>query len=117
MCDEAGRRILFGRLSEARYGYIQRASGWAGMLSLPTLLSLADDGNLLIKPAQELEVLRQNHISLTDIFIAADAVVPIDPVAGDMLEIRAVFLWEDAEEFGIKVRLLTGWRRTDTDPV
>ena len=104
MCDEAGRRILFGRLSEARYGYIQRASGWAGMLSLPTLLSLADDGNLLIKPAQELEVLRQNHISLTDIFIAADAVVPIDPVAGDMLEIRAVFLWEDAEEFGIKVR-------------
>ncbi len=104
MCDEAGRRILFGRLSEARYGHIQRASGWAGMLSLPTILSLADDGNLQIEPAQELAVLRQNHISLTDISIAADAVLPIDPVAGDMLEIRAVFLWEDAEEFGIKVR-------------
>ena len=30
LLDDKGRRILFGRLHEGRYSYVQRASGWAG---------------------------------------------------------------------------------------
>ncbi|MBI2941927.1 MAG: glycoside hydrolase family 32 protein [Chloroflexi bacterium] len=103
LLDGKGRRILFGRLHEARYGYIQRASGWAGMLALPIVLSLSDDGNLLMEPAPELEVLRRERVHLSDIPLGPDSTVPLAGLGGDRLEIRAVFEWGDAEEFGVKV--------------
>ena len=56
-----GRRVLFGRLSEGRYGYIQRASGWSGIMSLPMKLSMCEKGDLLLNPVEELAALRRNR--------------------------------------------------------
>ena len=50
-----GRRILFGRLHEGRYSYVQRASSWSGIFALPMVLSLSADGDLLVEPVPELE--------------------------------------------------------------
>ena len=92
-----------GSLHEARYSYVQRASGWAGMFALPMVLSLFDDGDLLMAPVPELEALRGDHTHLSDIQLNGDTDHPLDEIRGDQLEIRAVFEWESAEEFGLKV--------------
>ena len=103
LLDDNNRRILFTRISEARYGCVQRASGWAGIMALPSVLSLAADNHLLVEPVPELESLRSEHQHIADLAIAPDSIVPLDPVTGNRLEIRAVFEWDDAEEFGLVV--------------
>ena len=103
LLDDKGRRILFGRLHEARYSYVQRASGWAGMFALPMVLSLSDDGKLLMEPVPELEALRGEHVHFSNLQLNGDTDHPLDEISGDRLEIRAVFEWESAEEFGLKV--------------
>ena len=101
LLDGDGRRILFGRISEGTFGYVQRE---AGILAVPMVLSLSDEDELLIEPAPELKALRRDHTRITDVAISADSTVLLDHVRGDQLEIAAVFDWEDAEEFGLKVR-------------
>ena len=103
LLDDQGRRILFGRMSEARYGHIQRASGWAGIISLPTILSLSDKDVLQVEPVPELEMLHGEKMSAGDIALAPDSSVVIDPNIGNQIEIRATFVWENADEFGLKV--------------
>lgn len=104
LLDGAGRRILFGRISEARYGFVQRASGWSGIFSLPIVMSLTNEGELNLDPVPELESLRDNHRRVADLPLAAGAVVPLEGIRGDRLEIRAEFECGDAEEFGLAVR-------------
>jgi beta-fructofuranosidase len=58
--DEQGRRILFGWLREGRNDAAWQAAGWAGVMSLPRVLSLRD-GKLAMEPAAELTSLRQRH--------------------------------------------------------
>ena len=91
LLDDNDRRILFSRISEARYGCVQRDSGWAGIMALPSVLSLAADNHLLVEPVPELESLRGEHQHIADLAIAPDSIVPLDPVAGNRLEIRAGF--------------------------
>ena len=103
LLDGDGRRVLFGRMHEGRYGHVQRASGWAGILALPMVLSLSNDGDLMMAPVPELEKLRRDHKHIENVLLGSGSVVPLDEISGDRLEIRAVFEWETAEEFGLKV--------------
>ena len=103
LLDGQGRRIMFGRIHEGRFPNIQRASGWAGILALPAVLSLTPDGDLGIEPVPELAKLRNRHRSYSDIRLEADQTLTLDDVRGDRLEIRAVLEWSDAEEIGLKV--------------
>ncbi len=101
--DDRGRRILFARFSEARFKYALIESGWAGICALPLVLSLAEDDELLLDPAPELEALRGDHLSLRDLQVPANGEVTLD-ISGDALEMRTALEWEDAEEVGLKVR-------------
>jgi beta-fructofuranosidase len=56
--DQAGNRILWGWITEARPEAEYHAAGWAGMMSLPRLLSLDDRGELRIGVADQVERLR-----------------------------------------------------------
>ena len=103
LLDGNGRRVMFGRLSEGRYGYVQRASGWSGIMALPIELTMGDEGELHLNPVEELEALRRNPVRLSDIQLAGDSSITLDEVRGNRLEIRAVFSWESAEEFGLRV--------------
>lgn len=53
-----GRRILWGWIPERRQESEFAAAGWAGMMSLPRVLSVAADGELRISVAKEVEQLR-----------------------------------------------------------
>ncbi|WFR83315.1 glycoside hydrolase family 32 protein [Arthrobacter sp. Y-9] len=59
--DDAGRRIMFGWLQEARSDRAAVEAGWAGVLSVPRLLLPAADGSLDFAPVPELEALRRDH--------------------------------------------------------
>ena len=102
MRDEHGRSIMFGWLWEGRSEAEQRQAGWAGVMSLPRLLTLGEDDLLHIEPAPELAALRGDHFHQENLSVA-DEPLPLD-VQGDCLEIIAEFQPESATAFGLKVR-------------
>jgi beta-fructofuranosidase len=56
--DEQGRRVMFGWLLEERTEEANRRAGWAGVMSLPRLLRLSPEKELLADPVPEVESLR-----------------------------------------------------------
>jgi beta-fructofuranosidase len=102
--DDKGRRIMFGWINEGRSDEAQRAAGWAGVMSLPRVLSLRPDGLLGAEPVPEVEVLRGEHYRLTGIVLAPASSGALEDVRGACLEIVAEFEPGDAKQVGVKVR-------------
>lgn len=53
-----GRRIVWGWIQESRPQAEFAAAGWSGVMSLPRQLRASADGQLIIEPAKEVELLR-----------------------------------------------------------
>jgi beta-fructofuranosidase len=104
MLDGQGRRLCWGWVCEARTQDSQRAAGWAGVLSLPRVLDLSADGNLLIDPAPELALLRYDHRRLSGIQLAGGSDYVLPEVQGDRLELALEVDPGTAKEVGVKVR-------------
>jgi beta-fructofuranosidase len=62
--DKSGNRILWGWITESRPLEEYKAAGWAGMMSLPRVLSVAADGRLRFRFAAEANQLRGNEQAL-----------------------------------------------------
>jgi len=62
--DKAGNRILWGWIPEARPEAEYKAAGWAGMMSLPRVLTTGGDGRLRMGVAAEVNQLRQREQAL-----------------------------------------------------
>jgi beta-fructofuranosidase len=101
--DEQGRRILFGWITEARSVEEQQTAGWAGVLSLPRVLSLGEDNTLRYAPVPELQKLRQQQHHFGELQLQDEALLLPD-VQGDALEIVVRFAPNTAESFGVRVR-------------
>ena len=56
-----GRRILWGWIQERRPEAEYSAAGWAGMMSLPRVLTIGQDGRLRMSIAEETQHLRQSE--------------------------------------------------------
>jgi beta-fructofuranosidase len=104
LLDDKGRRIMFGWIQEGRDVEACRAAGWAGVMSLPRVLSMRPDGLLGIEPAPELEALRGGHRRLTGVVLAPESASVLEGVRGDCLELVAEFEAGDARAFGLKLR-------------
>ncbi|MCY4019107.1 MAG: glycoside hydrolase family 32 protein [Chloroflexi bacterium] len=104
MEDSQGRRIMWGFSGEARTSDAQRTAGWSGVMSLPRVLSLRDDGLLAMRPAPEIASLRREHHQLSDIDLSAASGQLSLNLRGEALEIAAEIDPSDAEETGVKVR-------------
>jgi sucrose-6-phosphate hydrolase SacC (GH32 family) len=104
MLDGKGRRIFFAWLKEARPDDACRAAGWAGVMTLPRILTLGDDGSLAMEPAPELETLRYNLHEEKEVTVSSAAEHAVKDVRGDSLEIILEMSPEQARECGIKVR-------------
>jgi beta-fructofuranosidase len=59
--DKQGNRILWGWIPETRPEAEYSASGWAGLMSLPRVLTIGSDGRLRIAIAPIAEKLRQHE--------------------------------------------------------
>jgi beta-fructofuranosidase len=62
--DQAGNRILWGWIQETRPLEDYKKAGWAGMMSLPRVLTLAADGRLSFVVAAEVNELRGQEQTL-----------------------------------------------------
>lgn len=65
MVDEGGRRILVGWIQETRSQEEIKAAGWAGVMSLPRMLTLSSANELQMEVAPELAKLREDTIAIT----------------------------------------------------
>jgi beta-fructofuranosidase len=108
--DANDRRLLWGWVREARDAEQQRAAGWSGVLSLPRVLSLSDDGVLHQKPLPELERLRGRHRHFENVHLggAKPEMEVLDGVAGKALELIVRFAASEpstpgARFMGVKV--------------
>jgi beta-fructofuranosidase len=61
--DGQDRRVMFGWLLEERAEEANRRAGWAGVMSLPRLLSLSGEKELMVDPVPEVESLRGELLS------------------------------------------------------
>jgi beta-fructofuranosidase len=103
MRDDSGRRLLWGWIQEARTVESQVAAGWAGVMSLPRVLTLAPDGGLAMAPAAELQGLREAHRALPAREIAGTPALMPD-IRGAALELDVEILLRGAAQAGLRVR-------------
>jgi beta-fructofuranosidase len=61
--------VMWAWLTEKSRGDFKGIEGWAGVQSIPRILSLEKNNNLVQKPAKELQVLRKNEVKFKDINI------------------------------------------------
>jgi len=102
--DDSGRRIFFDWLRELRGEDKERASGWSGVMTVPRVFSLTEDGTLAIEPVPELQALRYNHREREGVQLAPDSEIVLDEIQGDALELAIEIAPTSAQTYGIKVR-------------
>ena len=76
---------------------------WSGTMSLPRVLSLDDNGEMLMDVPEEIEALRYDAKEWSDITLQADADFVVDELRGNSLELYLEMSSADAQEFGVKV--------------
>lgn len=103
LLDDKGRRIFWAWVMDPRLASTKNATG-SGAMSLPRIMSLAEDNTLRITPVPELETLRRNPRNIASIPIATDAEVALPNVRGDSLELCLEIDPGQATEVGLKVR-------------
>jgi beta-fructofuranosidase len=96
--DTNGRQIIWGWVNGFKKG-----PGWNGCLTVPRILTLAENGELRLKPAPELEKLRGNEAKASNIQLANSGKTLSD-VRGDTLELLLEIEPGDAVSFGVRVR-------------
>lgn len=107
LLDARGRRILFGWVQERRPREEQLAAGWSGVLSLPRVMTMGDDGVPHLAPPDELEALRGRHIESDPpppLGGDSQTVRTIDGVGGTTIELVVRFAPGTARTFGLRVR-------------
>ena len=109
--DAKGRRIVWGWVLETRGRDAQRQAGWAGLQTLPRILSLQSNGTLACGPPPELSSLRTRLCQFREIHLAAGATHILDGVQGGQLEIAAKFAPVQRGSVGLAV--LAGPEKTE----
>ena len=70
--DAKGNRILWGWITEKRPDSELLAAGWAGCMSLPRTLKIADDNTLEMEISREVRSLRQQTFEIPNKLSATD---------------------------------------------
>ncbi|BCW08394.1 glycoside hydrolase family 32 protein [Arthrobacter sp. NtRootA1] len=86
--DESGRRIMFGWMQEGRSDAAMVEAGWSGVMSLPRVTTLADDGTLDFAPVPEVEKLRRNHVSVPGKRLVGGGTPVETGVSGNQLDLE-----------------------------
>ncbi len=103
LLDDKGRRIMWAWIFDGRKKETRRASGWSGTFSLPRVLWLGEDGMLRMWPPKELELLRYNGRSVSNLMVKPDSELPLADVSGDSIELSLEMVGYSAKRFGVKV--------------
>ena len=101
LLDARGRRLLWGWVLDPREPASKR--GWSGVMSLPTVITLGSDGSLEFAPADELERLRLNPHSRSNLALADGQECMLAEIEGDSLELELEALLGTATQMVVSV--------------
>ena len=99
---DKGRRILFTWVFDGRSGEVSEPSGWSGTMGLPRVLELGADNRLIMTPAEELQALRYNERSFSNVAVSSRGDKRLG-VEGNTIELEVKFKPTTAKEYGVKV--------------
>ena len=103
--DDKGRNIIFAWVvqhSAIRPAHL-RDYGWSGIMSLPRVISLADDGETLqINPAEEIKTIRLSELRESDIVLQPNTETTLT-ANGKSIELNVEISGGEQSPFGIKV--------------
>ena len=103
MEDDKGRRIMWAWIFDGRSGPARTASGWSGTMSIPRILWLDENNNLLMRPIEELEQLRYHEQTLENLTVEANSEQTLKSIQGDTIELLIEMVPDGAEQCGVKV--------------
>jgi len=103
MEDDKGRRIMWAWIFDGRSGPTRTASGWSGTMSIPRILWLDENNNLLMRPIEELEQLRYHEQTLENLTVEANSEQTLKSIQGDTIELLIEMAPDGAEQCGVKV--------------
>jgi beta-fructofuranosidase len=101
--DGMKRRIIFGWSWEGRSDKAQRVSGWAGVQSLPRVLTLGSSGELETRPIPELSTLREQELHVKLPVPISEGETLLVGVSGDAMEIQSEIEMKNARKAGFMV--------------
>ena len=104
MEDQKGRRIWWAWIREKRSAKAQVEAGWAGVMSLPRILTFRKDGTLGVEPVPELTALRREYKKITNRSIEPNGPLLLKGFASDCAEIEVEIDLGGAQEIGLRVR-------------
>ena len=108
LIDGKGRQIMWSWIFDDRPNEVKMYNGWTGTYGLPRTLWLGNDGTLRMKPVKELEQLRLNKKTVSQIEIVPGNEVKLNELGSELMELEITFLPNQAKEFGIEVCVSEG---------
>jgi len=114
MRTDDGRLLTWGWLPEARDVSAQWDAGWSGTMSLPRELSLASDGRLRQRPAEELTTLRGANEHREGIELDGGETTTLS-TSGRAVELAGRFSLVDAD--AVEIRVLAAPDDTERTPI
>jgi beta-fructofuranosidase len=101
--DSKGRRIIAAWMSlwETQEPTHVMGHNWAGAMTLPREVILKDN-RLYFKPIDEIKNYRKNEVALENFSVKGERIFEF---TGDCYELQLTFDSQEAEEFGIKLRV------------
>ncbi|MCU0872550.1 MAG: GH32 C-terminal domain-containing protein [Pirellulaceae bacterium] len=106
LVDDRGRQIMWAWLTDNPGG--EAARGWSGVYGLPRTLWLGDDGTLRMRPVPELEMLRSDEQTWSDVALADGQSRKLENVVGDSCELEITLTPSTAGRCGVRVRASPG---------
>lgn len=101
LVDQHGRRIMWGWMTEASRGEFQGANGWAGVQSIPRVLTLDKNNILKMEPLPEYKMLRYSEEAYNNMIIKNNKVFFKNK--GRAIEIDMTIKVAGTEDFSINV--------------
>ncbi len=103
LVDNKGRRIMWAWIMDVVHWRKGWDRGWTGTMSLPRVLSLDDNDQLLIDVPEEIEALRYRPFRKENFEILPGEDVQMDDMRGNSFELAIDMESELANDFGVKV--------------
>lgn len=103
LLDDEGRRIMWAWLMDYREFGQRWDRGWSGTMSLPRVLSLDENGEMLMDVPREIEALRYDARERADIVLHAGTDFVVDDLRSNSLELYVEIESSGAREYGVKV--------------
>ena len=104
LLDPSGRWLMWGWIREARPRDQYAAAGWASSLTLPREISLDSGANLRVKPAAELNNLRESTLFDDEVSVADGNSNSLGGATGDRLEVSCRVSAADCAALGMQFR-------------